>query len=298
MAHTAELLAQLLVVASSGTTVIVARLPASRRYNVLLQCLGDADYRQMGCTKVTSRLLQSCTSVSIAFSILCTILMLRECQQRQQRTCRKHSRARWWLCRRPMGTLHNYVIQDTLGVRSRACDMQLHRIQSKKLWKQFAFHYSNMQERWSHNPELDLVNGGLPMLWHGTSATEPQHVYATEQGVDFCLSKMLACLTAPLHTLHACSEGCNARCNLANTVVLMFAHPFCKWVFPAGFTFNFARKEGIWGSGTYYSTNPPLAMKYQHRLHSDDSAFSSYLADVKDRSGECSKCAHSTTRCA
>ena len=60
--------------------------------------------------------------------------------------------------------------------------MQVHCIQNKKLWKQFAFHYSNMQERWSHEPNLNLVNGGLPQLWHGTSATEPQQVYATEQG--------------------------------------------------------------------------------------------------------------------
>ena len=29
---------------------------------------------------------------------------------------------------------------------------------------------------------------------------------------------------------------------------------------PAGFTFNFARMEGVWGAGTYYSCNPSLAM--------------------------------------
>ena len=39
-----------------------------------------------------------------------------------------------------------------------------------------------MQERWNHEPELHLANGGLPTLWHGTSATEPHKVYATEQG--------------------------------------------------------------------------------------------------------------------
>ncbi|KAL3141891.1 hypothetical protein ABBQ32_004552 [Trebouxia sp. C0010 RCD-2024] len=43
--------------------------------------------------------------------------------------------------------------------------------------------------------------------------------------------------------------------------------------------------ESIWGSGTYYSTRPSLAMKYQHRLHSGVSAFSSYLAGVKGVKG-------------
>ena len=61
-------------------------------------------------------------------------------------------------------------------------NVQVHRIQNKKLWKHFAFHYSNMQERWSHEPGLNLVNGGRPQLWHGTSSTEAQQVYATEQG--------------------------------------------------------------------------------------------------------------------
>ena len=39
-----------------------------------------------------------------------------------------------------------------------------------------------MQDRWSLEPNLNLVNGGLPQLWHGNSAIEPQRVYATEQG--------------------------------------------------------------------------------------------------------------------
>lgn len=53
----------------------------------------------------------------------------------------------------------------------------------------------------------------------------------------------------------------------------------------AGFTFNFARKEGIWGSGTYYSTQPVLAMSYEHPVQSSDSAFNSYLAGVKHTKG-------------
>lgn len=66
--------------------------------------------------------------------------------------------------------------------------VQVHRIQNRKLWKLFALHYGNMQERWSHEPGLHLVNGGLPMLWHGTSDTEPDKVYATEQGEDCCFA--------------------------------------------------------------------------------------------------------------
>lgn len=64
--------------------------------------------------------------------------------------------------------------------------LQVHRIQNKKLWKLFAFHHSNMQERWSHEPDLHLANGGLSTLWHGTSFTEPYSVDATEQGELCC----------------------------------------------------------------------------------------------------------------
>ena len=53
----------------------------------------------------------------------------------------------------------------------------------------------------------------------------------------------------------------------------------------AGFTFNFARKEGIWGSGTYYSTQPALAMSFEHPVQSNDSAFKSYLAGVQHTKG-------------
>ena len=69
---------------------------------------------------------------------------------------------------------------------SPAC-LQIHRIQNKKLWKLSALHHGNMQERWSHEPDLHLANGGLPQLWHGTGVTEPHKVYATEQGEGCCL---------------------------------------------------------------------------------------------------------------
>ena len=80
-----------------------------------------------------------------------------------------------------------------------AC-LQIHRIQNKKLWKLFALHYENVQERWSHEPNLHLANGGLPQLWHGTGATEPHKVYATEQGKACCL---LCCILKHLLTSSA-----------------------------------------------------------------------------------------------
>ncbi|KAL3136737.1 hypothetical protein ABBQ38_005454 [Trebouxia sp. C0009 RCD-2024] len=111
--------------------------------------------------------------------------------------------------------------------------VKVERIQNMKLWKLFALHYGHMQERWSQEPGLHLVNGGLPMLWHGTSATEPHKVYATEQG----------------------------------------------------FTFNFARTEGIWGSGTYYSCQAPLATRFAHTLQHQDLAFTNYSAGVPNSKG-------------
>ena len=64
--------------------------------------------------------------------------------------------------------------------------MQIHRVQNMKLWKLFAMHYENMRERWRHEPNLELVNGGLPSLWHGTRHTEPHKVCTTEQGMQRC----------------------------------------------------------------------------------------------------------------
>ena len=52
----------------------------------------------------------------------------------------------------------------------------------------------------------------------------------------------------------------------------------------AGFTFNFAR-TGIWGSGTYYSCELPLATSYQHQMQITDPAFSTYLAGVEHTKG-------------
>ncbi|KAL3158168.1 hypothetical protein ABBQ32_011758 [Trebouxia sp. C0010 RCD-2024] len=111
--------------------------------------------------------------------------------------------------------------------------VKVQRIQNKKLWNLFALHYGHMQERWSQEPGLHLVNGGLPMLWHGTSATEPHKVYATEQG----------------------------------------------------FTFNFARTEGVWGSGTYYSCQAPLATRFEHKVQRQDPISTNYSAGVPNSKG-------------
>ena len=68
--------------------------------------------------------------------------------------------------------------------------LQIHRIQNKKLWRAFCHSQASMKERWAHEPGLPLLNGGLETLWHGTSATEPHKIYATELGQafmeDFC----------------------------------------------------------------------------------------------------------------
>lgn len=54
---------------------------------------------------------------------------------------------------------------------------------------------------------------------------------------------------------------------------------------PAGFAFNFARKDSIWGSGTYYSCSPSLATNYCHVLQLSDTAFSNHLAGMQGVSG-------------
>ena len=72
------------------------------------------------------------------------------------------------------------------GLVRHCSGVQMQRVQNKKLWNLFALHYGNMQERWGQEAGLHLVNGGLQMLWHGTSETEPHKVYATEQGGDAC----------------------------------------------------------------------------------------------------------------
>ena len=54
-----------------------------------------------------------------------------------------------------------------------------------------------------------------------------------------------------------------------------------EWtILGAGFTFNFARKEGVWGSGTYYSSQPALAISYEHPVQGNDPACKHYLAGV------------------
>lgn len=60
--------------------------------------------------------------------------------------------------------------------------VKVHRIQNKLLWEAFAEKYARLKRRWSHEPDLDLVNGGAMMLWHGTTGTQPIRIYATEHG--------------------------------------------------------------------------------------------------------------------
>ena len=169
--------------------------------------------------------------------------------------------------------------------------MQVHRIQNKKLWKQFAFHYSNMQERWSHEPTLNLVNGGLPQLWHGTCATEPQRVYATEQGrVDSWPMRQLGIckLVLQSHMLLVMAQSPLLCLFAARCETLVYHTPCPHSALPAGFTFNFASMKGIWGAGTYYSSKPSLAMKYHHRLRWGDTASSNRndLAGLSHRSDQ------------
>lgn len=56
------------------------------------------------------------------------------------------------------------------------------RIQNKLLWEAFAEKYARLKRRWSDEPDLDLVNGGAMTLWHGTTFTQPNRIYATEHG--------------------------------------------------------------------------------------------------------------------
>ena len=60
---------------------------------------------------------------------------------------------------------------------------QVHRIQNKLLWEAFAENYARMKRRWQVDAGLPLVNGGALTLWHGTNATEPNKIYATEHGM-------------------------------------------------------------------------------------------------------------------
>ena len=59
---------------------------------------------------------------------------------------------------------------------------QVHRIQNKRLWKNYTHNFDGMKDRWPDLVESDLVNGGASTLWHGTSRTAPVKIYATELG--------------------------------------------------------------------------------------------------------------------
>ena len=49
---------------------------------------------------------------------------------------------------------------------------------------------------------------------------------------------------------------------------------------PAGFTQNFASLTGAWGVGTYYATQPRLALQFGYTLQAGDLAFSTHLAGL------------------
>ena len=66
----------------------------------------------------------------------------------------------------------------------------------------------------------------------------------------------------------------NPKMNMYNSQLLL-----------AGFAFNFANVDGIWGSGTYYSSKPWLAIRYEHRLQPQDEFVGKYLGDVGNTIG-------------
>ena len=95
---------------------------------------------------------------------------------------------------------------------------QVHRIQNMLLWEAFAEKYARLKRRWSHEPDLDLVNGGAMTLWHGTTGTQPIKIYATEHGkhisflsipyfakspICFCISDLYVSLVPPGCAAHS-----------------------------------------------------------------------------------------------
>lgn len=54
-----------------------------------------------------------------------------------------------------------------------------------------------MRRRWKGEPGLQVRNGGAHTLWHGTTETEPNRIYATEHGRPASLK--------PLGVLHSAS---------------------------------------------------------------------------------------------
>ncbi len=51
-----------------------------------------------------------------------------------------------------------------------------------------------------------------------------------------------------------------------------------------GFTSHFA-KQGMWGTGNYYSCHPALAVHYDHEVQPEDATLFGYLADVSHIAG-------------
>lgn len=47
--------------------------------------------------------------------------------------------------------------------------LQVYRVQNKKLWRAFSPSQPSMKERWAHEPGLSVLISGLETLWHGTS---------------------------------------------------------------------------------------------------------------------------------
>ena len=71
----------------------------------------------------------------------------------------------------------------------------MHRIQNKLLWAAYAGNRFAMKGRWHDEPALPHINGGGPMLWHGTGRTDPWVIYAAEHGKHLSMHGTIAVST-------------------------------------------------------------------------------------------------------
>ena len=59
------------------------------------------------------------------------------------------------------------------------CELQIERIQNRKLYQHYCGSKHQMRERWAHDPSLTLERD----FWHGTKSADPARIDTDEYGM-------------------------------------------------------------------------------------------------------------------
>lgn len=81
-----------------------------------------------------------------------------------------------------LGHLHWLLCLQVVACQT-VSQLQIERIQNRKLWQHYCGSKQQMQERWAHDPSLTLEQD----LWHGSTCTDPALIYTDEYGMLYPL---------------------------------------------------------------------------------------------------------------